>query len=60
MLAQVEAQILAETKTLTLLGKALSHSRTRTAKSLAKTIQTHLKDLGFGQAAFEIRIDPLG
>ena len=59
MLAQVEAQILAETKTLTQLGKALSHSRTRTAKSLAKTIQTHLKDLGFGQAAFEIRIDPL-
>jgi DNA repair protein RecN (Recombination protein N) len=59
MLAQVETQILAETKILTLLGKALSHSRTRTAKSLAKTIQTHLKDLGFGQAAFEIRIDPL-
>ena len=59
MLAQVEAQILAETKTLTQLGKALSHSRTRTAKSLAKTIQTHLKDLGFGQAVFEIRIDPL-
>jgi DNA repair protein RecN (Recombination protein N) len=59
MLAQVEAQILAETKTLTQLGKALSHSRTRTAKNLAKTIQTHLKDLGFGQAAFEIRIDPL-
>jgi DNA repair protein RecN (Recombination protein N) len=59
MLTEIEAQILVETKTLTLLGKALSHSRTRTAKSLAKTIQTHLKDLGFGQAAFEIRIDPL-
>jgi len=31
----------------------------RTAKSLSKLIQGHLTDLGFGQAAFEIRIDPL-
>ncbi len=44
---------------LTLLGTDLTRSRMRTAKSLSKSIQTHLKDLGFAQADFEIRIDPL-
>jgi DNA repair protein RecN (Recombination protein N) len=59
MLAEIEAQLVSETGKLTLLGGELTRSRTRTAKSLSKSIQTHLKDLGFGQAAFEIRIDPL-
>jgi DNA repair protein RecN (Recombination protein N) len=57
MLAQIDARLLSEADTLKLFGDALTRSRTRTAKSLSKTIQAHLKDLGFGQAAFEIRID---
>jgi len=59
MLAKIDAQLVSETRTLTLLGGELSRSRASTAKSLSRTIQTHLKDLGFGQAAFEIRVDPL-
>jgi DNA repair protein RecN (Recombination protein N) len=57
MLAQIDARLLSEADTLKLFGDELTRSRTRTAKSLSKTIQAHLKDLGFGQAAFEIRID---
>jgi DNA repair protein RecN (Recombination protein N) len=59
MLAKIDAELVSETKTLTLLGEELTGSRTRTAKNLSKSIQAHLKDLGFGQAAFEIRINPL-
>jgi DNA repair protein RecN (Recombination protein N) len=59
MLAQIDAQLMSEARTLTLLGGELTRSRTRAARCLSKSIQTHLKDLGFGQAAFEIRIDPL-
>jgi DNA repair protein RecN (Recombination protein N) len=59
MLAKIDAQLMSETKTLTLLGGELTGSRTRTAINLSKSIQAHLKDLGFGQAAFEIRINPL-
>ena len=59
MLAEIDARVLAETRTLTLLGVELTRARTRTAKSLSKLIQSYLKDLGFSQAAFEIRIDPL-
>jgi len=57
MLAQIDARLLSEADTLKLFGDELTRSRTRTARSLSKTIQAHLKDLGFGQAAFEIRID---
>jgi DNA repair protein RecN (Recombination protein N) len=59
MLAEIDAQLERDTHTLTLVGGELTHSRARTTKSLAKSIQAHLKDLGFGHAAFEIRIDPL-
>ena len=59
MLAKIEAQLVSGTKTLTLIGEQLTGSRTRTGKNLSKSIQAHLKDLGFGQAAFEIRINPL-
>src|ERR1700726_1946445 len=57
MLAQIDDRLLSEADTLKLFGDELTRSRTRTAKSLSKTIRAHLKDLGFGQAAFEIRID---
>jgi DNA repair protein RecN (Recombination protein N) len=59
MLAKIDVQLVRETKTLTLLGEELTGSRTRTAKNLSKSIQAHLKDLGFGQAGFEIRINAL-
>ncbi|MBV8379059.1 MAG: DNA repair protein RecN [Verrucomicrobia bacterium] len=59
MLAEIGARLASETRTLKEIGGELTGSRTRTAKSLSKSIQVHLKDLGFGQAAFEIRIDPL-
>jgi DNA repair protein RecN (Recombination protein N) len=57
MLAQIDDRLLREADNLKLFGDELTRSRTRTAKSLSKTIEAHLKDLGFGQAAFEIRID---
>jgi DNA repair protein RecN (Recombination protein N) len=59
MLAEIDARLVSETQTLTLLGGELSRSRMRAAKSLSKSIEAHLKDLGFGRSAFEIRIDPL-
>jgi len=58
-LGEIDARLLSETRTLTLLGAELTRSRMRTAKRLSKSIQTHLKDLGFGQAAFDIRVDSL-
>jgi DNA repair protein RecN (Recombination protein N) len=60
MLAEIDARLASETRSLVLVGAELTRSRTRTGKTLAKSIQTHLKDLGFGHAVFEIRIDPLG
>jgi DNA repair protein RecN (Recombination protein N) len=59
MLAELDARLLTQTRTLTLLGEELTRSRTRAAKSLSKSVQSHLKDLGFSRSAFEIRIDPL-
>jgi DNA repair protein RecN (Recombination protein N) len=60
MLADIDARLASETRSLTLVGAELTRSRTRAGKSLAKSIQTHLKDLGFAHAVFEIRIDSLG
>ncbi len=59
MLAEIDIRIASETKTLALLAEELTSSRTRTAKNLSKLIQRHLKDLGFAQAAFEIKIVPV-
>jgi DNA repair protein RecN (Recombination protein N) len=59
MLADIDARLASETRSLTLVGADLTRSRTRTGKSLAKSIQAHLKDLGFAHAVFEIRIDSL-
>ena len=59
VLAEIDAQLANEADSLTLLGGELTASRTRAARSLSKSVQAHLKDLGFGQAAFEIRINPL-
>jgi DNA repair protein RecN (Recombination protein N) len=59
MLAEMDARLASETRAVNLLGEKLTASRTRTAKSLSKSIQAHLKDLGFAQAGFEIRIEPL-
>jgi DNA repair protein RecN (Recombination protein N) len=59
ILAEMDAQLASETRAVNLLGEKLTASRTRTAKTLSKSIQAHLKDLGFAQAAFEIRIEPL-
>ncbi|MBV9105663.1 MAG: DNA repair protein RecN [Verrucomicrobia bacterium] len=56
MLAEIDARLVSETRTLTQLGGELTASRMRTAKSVAKSIQLHLRDLGFSQAAFEIQI----
>jgi DNA repair protein RecN (Recombination protein N) len=59
MLAEIDARLVSETGTLTRRGAELTRSRTRTAKSVSKSVQAHLHDLGFAQATFEIRIDPL-
>ncbi len=56
MLAEIDTRIASETRTLALLAEELTSSRTRTAKNLSKLIQGHLKELGFVQAAFEIKI----
>jgi DNA repair protein RecN (Recombination protein N) len=58
-LKEMDGRLASEERTLTVLGGELTRSRTRAAKTLSRSIQTHLKDLGFGQATFEIRIDPL-
>jgi DNA repair protein RecN (Recombination protein N) len=59
MLAEIDARLVSETGTLTRRGAELTRSRTRTAKSVSKSVQAHLRDLGFAQATFEIRIDAL-
>lgn len=59
MLREIGMQMENAKSALRLLGTDLTRSRMRTAKSLSKSIQRHLKDLGFAQADFEIRIDPL-
>jgi DNA repair protein RecN (Recombination protein N) len=60
MLAEIDVRLGNEMRALALLGVELTNSRKRAAKSLAKSIQTHLKDLGFSHAIFEIRLDSLG
>jgi DNA repair protein RecN (Recombination protein N) len=59
LLSELDAQFASETCALKMLGEELTRSRMRTAKNLSRSIQAHLKDLGFTGAAFEIRIDPL-
>ncbi len=59
MLGEIEAQLVTETGRLKKLGSELAAARKQTAATLSKAIHLHLKDLGFGQAAFEIRLDPL-
>jgi DNA repair protein RecN (Recombination protein N) len=58
MLGEIEAQLATETVRLNKLGKELSDSRKKTATALSKSIRAHLRDLGFGQAGFDIRLDP--
>jgi DNA repair protein RecN (Recombination protein N) len=58
-LKEMDSRIASETGKLALLGEELTRSRKRAGKTLSRSIQSHLKDLGFGQATFEIRIDPL-
>ncbi len=59
LLGEIEAQLLTETGRLEKLGGELSASRRKTAVALSKSIHRHLNDLGFGQAAFDIRLEPL-
>ncbi len=58
MLGEIESQLATETERLNNLGKELSDSRKKTATALSKSIRAHLGDLGFGQAGFDIRLDP--
>jgi DNA repair protein RecN (Recombination protein N) len=59
MLSKIDAKLASETGRLKSLATELSGSRMKTANALSKSIHSHLKDLGFGQAAFDIRLDPL-
>jgi DNA repair protein RecN (Recombination protein N) len=59
MLGEIDARLASETGRLKSLATELSRSRKKTANALSKSIQSHLKDLGFSQAAFDIRLDPL-
>ena len=58
MLGEIEAQLATETVRLNKLGNELSDSRKKTATALSRSIRAHLGDLGFGQAGFDIRLDP--
>lgn len=59
MLGELETQLATETGRVEKLGSALSASRKKTATALSKSIHLQLKDLGFVQAAFDIRLDRL-
>jgi DNA repair protein RecN (Recombination protein N) len=59
MLSEIDSKLASETARLKSIATELSGSRMKTANALSKSIHSHLKDLGFGQAAFDIRLDPL-
>jgi len=57
-LIALEAEVSAARVELDKLGDQLSDQRRRFAPKLAKDIAHHLKELGFKQAAFEVRMTP--
>jgi len=55
-LAQIDSRIEAVRKRLEIRGSELTVARSQAAMKLAQVIRSHLKDLGFRQADFEIQI----
>jgi len=58
ILDNLEDEVKALHQEVLLAGKKLTSSRNKNAPKLAKVIATHLKELGFKQAAFEINLVP--
>jgi len=56
-LAQIDSKLQAAQKRVEIQGRGLSEARSKTAAKLAHVIRSHLKDLGFKQAGFEIQIN---
>jgi DNA repair protein RecN (Recombination protein N) len=56
-LAEIDSKIEAVRKRLEIRGNELSDARFQAAAKLAKVIGSHLKDLGFKQADFEIQMN---
>ena len=56
-LAQIDSKLQAAQKRVEIQGTALSEARSKAAVKLAHVIRSHLKDLGFKQAGFEIQIN---
>ena len=56
-LAEIDSKIEAVRKRLEIRGNELTDARCQAAAKLAKVIGSHLKDLGFKQADFEIQIN---
>jgi DNA repair protein RecN (Recombination protein N) len=52
----LEAEVVAARSVLDQMGGQLSEQRRKSAPRLAKEISKHLKELGFKQAAFEVRL----
>lgn len=52
----LEAEVVAARSLLDQIGHQLSEQRRKAAPRLAKEISKHLKELGFKQAAFEVRL----
>jgi DNA repair protein RecN (Recombination protein N) len=56
-LARIDSEMQAARQSLEIHGKELAAARGQAAAKLAQVIQSHLKDLGFKQADFEIQIN---
>ena len=56
-LAQIDAKLDATLRQVNIQGKELSEARSKAAGKLAHVIRSHLKDLGFKRAGFEIQIN---
>ena len=58
MLDCLEIEVKELYQDVTTAGQKLTSSRTKSAPKLAKVITSHLKDLGFKQAAFDLNLIP--
>ena len=58
-LERLDREILAGKKSLLLTGKALGKKRASAAPKLTASVVTHLRDLGFKKAGFDVALHPL-
>lgn len=58
-LAQLETELAESTERLGKLAGLLSEKRSQSAATMARSVLRHLRDLGLGNASFEVRLDKI-